>query len=178
MKRFSGILFLVISFGCSLFESETQYPDCIPKPVNLKDSFGCIDVFVYQFLDSASALTVEIDPDRIALTEQCQTFSLGNTDLGVSVNLEISRGDPDSVYFNYCNDFGLGNLGKPIIYTATSGDLTFSVSENNPELKSPDNPYYITIKIENLHLRNQASGDEIIIDEITFWNVAVGWAPG
>jgi len=178
MRLLPGILLLSLSLGCSLFESEAQYPDCISKPSNPKESRGCIDIFVYQFLDSSRALVAEIDPSKIALTKRCQTFQLGNPDLGISVRMEVSRGDPDSVYFNYCNDFGLSNLGTPIVYTATAGTFTFSVSEDNPikEWKT-NNVYYITIRIENLHLLDHASGAEVVINEIVFWNVAVGWSP-
>ena len=63
--------------------------------------------------------------------------------MGISVRLEVSRGDPDSVYFNYCNDFGPGNLGTPIVYTATDGNLTFSVSKDNP-IKNRERTTFIT----------------------------------
>ncbi len=95
------------------------------------------------------------------------------------VVLEISGNNPDSVYFNYCNDVGYLNMGTTTKYKAVSGKLSFSVSEDNP-IKEPiwETNYFVTVKIENLHLLNQAANEEITIDEAVFWNVRVGWLPG
>ncbi len=95
------------------------------------------------------------------------------------VVLEIAGNDPDSVYFNYCNDVAPLNMGTTTKYKAVSGTLSLSVSEDNP-IKEPiwESSYYVTISIENLHLINQSTNDEIKIDKAVFWNVHVGWLPG
>jgi hypothetical protein len=93
--------------------------------------------------------------------------------------LEVSPNHPDSVYFNFCNDVTYPNSGTTIKYKATSGKLSFSVSEDNP-IKQPiwKTLYYVTVRIIDLHLLNQETNEEIIIDEAVFWNVGVGWLPG
>ena len=70
-------------------------------------------------------------------------------------------------------------MGTTIKYYSTSGTLYFSVSEDNPiKETSLQNLYFVTVKIQNLHLKNQETNDEIIIDEVVFWDVQVGWLPG
>ena len=169
----------MLFLSCSEQETVFDYPDCISGSGDLAESYGCGNIFVYQFLESTSALTVSINSDIIDLTEECQTFTLGFDNPDISVKLEIAGENPDSIYFNYCNDVVLTNLGTTCIYVATSGKLTFSLSEDNP-IKKPiwDNYYFITIKITDLNILDSNSGDYIVFEEIIFWNVGVGWLPG
>ena len=102
-----------------------------------------------------------------------------DSDSNVSVVLEVAGNDPDSIYFNFCNDVAYPNRGVTKKYKAISGKLSFSVSEDNP-IKEPawQTLYYVTIRIDDLHLLNQENNNEIIINETVFWNVRVGWLPG
>ena len=113
------------------------------------------------------------------LTKKRQDIDLSDLNPNVSVVLEIAGNDPDSIYFNYCNDVGFHNMGTTTKYKAIKGKLSFSVSEDNP-IKDPiwKTNYCVTIRIENLHLLNEAANDEITIDEAVFWNVRVGWLAG
>jgi len=179
MKRIFTIALVIGFIGCSLNDWPPEYPDCIPEPDNPRESSGCGDVMVYQSLDPARALVVEFDVSKVLLTEICQTVDLATQAEGISARLELSRGAPDSVYFNYCNDFGVQNFGRPIVYHAAAGRLTYSASENDPVNTLPDDDAYrITIRIEDLRLVNPQSGDEIAIPQVVFWDVLVGWHPG
>jgi hypothetical protein len=113
------------------------------------------------------------------LTKKRQDIDLNSSTPNLSVVLEITGNNPDSIYFNFCNDVALPNMGTTTKYKAVSGRLSFSVSENNP-IKDPiwQTSYSVTIRIKNLHLLNQETSDEIIINEIVFWNVGVGLMPG
>lgn len=179
LRQTSVLSVFLLVLSCSEQETVFEYPDCISEPNNLTESFGCSNVFAYQFLDSTRVLTVRINSSNVDLTEECQTFTLSEDNTDISVTLEIAGDDPDSIYFNYCNDVGYPNFGTTTVYAAITGQLTFSVSEDDP-IKEPiwDNFYYIAIKIEDLHLFHQKSGAEIVINEIIFWNVGVGWLPG
>ncbi len=122
---------------------------------------------------------MSINGNEVNLTKKCQTIDLNSSNPYSSVVLEIARNDPDSIYFNYCNDVVYINMGVTKKYKATSGKLYFSVSEDNP-IKDPvwESSYFVTIKIVDLHLYNQEDDDEIVIDEIIFWDVGVGWIAG
>ena len=179
MKQLLILMIALVFISCEESEITYKYPDGISAPNKIVASAGCGNIFVYQFLDSLKALTVRIDGQKLALTQKRQTIELNGSNPNVSVVLEISGNNPDSVYFNYCNDVAFINMGTTTKYNATSGALSFSVSEDNP-IKDPSkqNLYFVTIKIQNLHLENQETNDEIIIDEVVFWDVQVGWLPG
>lgn len=179
MRYFLILVFAAIFISCEETETVYDYPDGIAKPDNVIESRGCGNIFVYQFLDSLKALTVRINSNEYSLTKKRQEIDINISNPNVSVVLEVSPNHPDSVYFNFCNDIAYPNYGTTIKYKAVSGKLSFTVSEDNP-IKEPawETFYYVTIKIENLHLVNQETNDEIIIDEIVFWNVGVGWLPG
>lgn len=179
MKHVWILVFAMIFVSCEESEIVYDYPDGISKPDKIVGSRGCGNIFVYQFLDSLKALTVWINGNEFSLSKKRQDIDLNASNPNLSVVLEISGNDPDSVYFNFCNDVAYINMGVTTIYKATSGKLSFSVSEDNP-IKEPiwETSYSVTIKIEDLHLYNQENSDEIIIDEIVFWDVRVGWLPG
>lgn len=181
MKYFLIFIFSIAFLSCNDSEKIVyEYPDGISKPDTLIESYGCGNIFVYQFLDSLKALTVWINAKEFSLTKKRQDIDLSASNSNLVVVLEIAGIDPDSVYFNFCNDITYPNEGITTKYKATSGKLSFSVSEDNlitePIWKIF---YYVTIRIKDLHLLNQGNNDEIIIrDEIVFWNVGVGWLPG
>ena len=179
MRYFLILIFAAIFISCEETETVYDYPDGIAKPDNVKESHGCGNIFVYQFLDSLKSLTVRINSNEYTLTKKRQDIDINISNPNVSVVLEVSPNHPDSVYFNFCNDVAYPNSGKTIKYKATSGKLSFSVSEDNP-IKEPiwQTFYYVTIRIENLHLLNPETNDEIILDEVVYWNVGVGWLPG
>jgi len=179
MKYTFIIIFTMMFMSCEDSEIVYEYPDGILKPDKIIESHGCSNIFVYQFLDSLEALTVYINSNHFSLTKKRQDIDLHDSDPSVSVVLELAGNDPDSIYFNFCNDYGLPNQGVTKKYKAISGRFSFSVSEDNP-IKEPawQTFYYVTISIKDLHLLNQENNDEIIINEAVFWNVRVGWLPG
>lgn len=179
MKYFFIMFFAITFVSCEESEIVYDYPDGISKPDNIVESSGCGNIFVYQFLDSLKALTVRVNSNEYSLTKKRQDIDINVSNPNISVVLEVSPNHPDSVYFNFCNDVAYPNSGTTIKYKAISGKLSFSVSEDNP-IKEPiwETFYYVTIRIENLHLLNQETNDEIIIDEVVYWNVGVGWMPG
>lgn len=179
MKYISLLIFAIIFISCDESEIVYEYPDGISKPDSLIESHGCGNIFVYQFLDSLRALTVRIDAKEIRLTVKRQDFDLSSSNSDLSVILEVAGNDPDSIYFNFCNDVGYLNRGGTKKYNATSGKLSFSVSEDNP-IKDPiwQTFYYVTVRLQDLHLLNRDTNEKIIIDKAVFWNVGVGWLPG
>ncbi len=179
MKYLVISIFAIVFVSCEESEIVYEYPDGISKPKHLVESHGCSNIFVHQFLDSSKALTVWINANEFVLTKKRQDIDLNSSTPNVSVVLEIAGNSPDSIYFNYCNDIAYPNKGTTTKYKAVSGILSFSVSEDNPK-RDPirETIYYVTIRIQNLHLLNQETNDEIVIPEIVFWNVAVGWWPG
>lgn len=169
----------MIFISCEDSEVEYEYPDGISKPNVIVESRGCGNIFIYQFLDSLKALTVWINTNEFNLTKKRQDVDINISNPKLSVVLEIAGDDPDSIYFNFCNDIAYPNKGTTTKYNAVSGKLSFSVSEDNP-IKEPiwESFYYVTVRIIDLHLLNQETNDEIIIEEAVFWNVFVGWMPG
>jgi hypothetical protein len=179
LKYFSIFVLAIILSHCEESEIIYEYPDGISRPAHITESRGCGNIFVYQFIDNLKALTVRINGDELGLTKKRQDFELNGSNPDLSVVLEIAGNDPDSIYFNFCNDVAYPNMGKTTKYNAVAGKLSYSVSEDNP-IKEPiwKTFYYVTIRIEDLHLLNPETSDEIVINDIVFWNVEVGWLPG
>ncbi len=177
--KYIPLLILISIISCTTGEFEFHYPDCIDRPSDVKVSHGCGNIFVYQFLDSLSAITLYIDESNIQLTKKCQTINLERQHDQVQVRLEKAGTSPDSIYFNYCNDVAYINQGNLKIFNGTKGRVTFSVSEDDP-IKNLiyDSRYKVTIVIHDLHLYDETGNLEMIINKIVFWDVSVGWLPG
>lgn len=170
---------IVILVSCSPTEVEFEYPDCINQPLEVINSDGCGNVFLYQFIDSTKSLVVSIDASKINFSKECQSVNLENGNDDVSVRLEIVGTSPDSIYFNYCNDIAFINQGNLEIYTGAKGIVSFTASEDNP-IKDPiwESNYRITVEIQDLHLYDKSGILKLVIDKIVFWDVNVGWMPG
>jgi len=164
---------LMFFISCSTNENESQYPDGIKQPSEVIESYGCGNVFVYQFLDDTTALVLSIDVSKVKLNQESQTINIENQQAKVSVRLEIAGSSADSIYFNYCNDIIFVNPGKIRTYNAKKGTITFSVSEDNPTTN-----YEITIEVLDLHMYDKFDNLKMIIDKSVFWDVGVGWFPG
>lgn len=173
------LVFIVLVMFISACEDKTTNPVCVLEPDNSAKSYGCGNIFIYQYLDNAKVLTIKIDAQNVSLTKKPQAINLDNNNPYIDVVLEVAGNDPDSIYFNFCNDILIRNKGTTLKYKAISGELTFSVSEDNP-IKEPvwESLYYVSVNIKNLHLYNEAKKKEILINEIVFSNVRVGWLPG
>ena len=178
MKQIS-LLIITTLISCSPTEVEFEYPDCIDRPSEIISSFGCGNVFLYQFLDNRKAVVVTIDATNIKLSKECQSISLENGNDHISVTLETAGTSLDSIYFNYCNDVVYINQGKLKIYKGTKGVVSFSVSEDNP-IKDPiwQSNYRITVEIHDLYFYDNSGILKMVIDKIVFWDVGVGWMPG
>jgi hypothetical protein len=176
MKKLLSLFLIIFISAC---EDKSTNPVYLLKTNETAESYGCGNIFVYQYLDDSKVLTVKIDGKNISLKKEPQTIILDNSNPYVNVILEIAGNDPDSIYFNFCNDVLMLNQGTTLKYKAISGELTFSVSEDNP-IKDPvwESLYYVTVNIKKLHLYNETKGNEIVINEIVFSNVRVGWLPG
>ena len=171
------LISLLIIFFSSCEEKITN-PDYTLEPDETAESFGCGNIFVYQYLNDSTVLTVKMAGKNLNLTKEPQSIDLDSPNSNVIVVLEIAGNDPDSIYFNFCNDVAV-NIGTTLKYEAISGELTFSVSEDNP-IKEPiwESSYSVTVKIKNLILYNKVKENKILINEIVFSNVRVGWLPG
>jgi hypothetical protein len=178
MKYILILLISVFFFSCDEQEKDFNYPDGIEKPNTIIESSGCGNIFVYQFIDSLKAFTVSINAKQLNLTKKCQTFDLSDSKPNILVQLEVAGNSPDSVYFNFCTDVALLNQGVTKKIKATSGQLLVSVSEDNPVDELNYNSYYVTIKIKDLRLLDLENNQEILFDDIVFWNVFVGLLPG
>ncbi|MFQ6614779.1 MAG: hypothetical protein ACE5D1_08045 [Fidelibacterota bacterium] len=117
------LVFSLVLFSCIGFGDAHDYPDCIRYPQNLNYSKGCGNVFVYQFLNSTRVITVQINPDCLKRSERCQSFSVEKDSLAIIVELEIAGNDPDSIYFDFCNDTATVITGKTSIYRASQGQI-------------------------------------------------------
>lgn len=175
------VLIFIVSFyfvSCSEQEIEHTYPDGVEKPLSITESSGCGNIFVYQFIDSFRVITVSINAKQLNLTKKCQTFNLSDLNPNILVQLSTAGNSPDSVYFNFCNDILYPNQGFTRKLNAISGQLLVSVSKDNPVNGSSNNPYYVTIRIKDLHFADIENNKEISLDDIVFWNLLVGYLAG
>lgn len=136
---------------------------------------GCGDFFVSQALDN-NHLNIFISvrgagKKNLDLTTTYKTFSLPNDDLMARISV-MDR----AVGYYYCDDVVLHEPQLVSMWNAVSGDLKIAVS--NVEDSIYQEPYYITVILENILFENAENGNQRFIPGLVIEDVFVGWFPG
>jgi hypothetical protein len=167
------ILVSIFLFGCSDNDGiGTQ----LPWELNFKGRvIGCGDFFVNQILDNDHLnITISVSgagKNILNLTSEYKTFSLPNDDLITRISvMDIAVGQ------YYCNDAIIQEPKLVSLWNAVSGDIKIAIF--NDENSINEDPYYITIVLENIFFENKDNGQQRFIPSLTFDNVLVGWYPG
>lgn len=131
-------------------------------------SGGCFNIFLFSFLNDSIALTLKIDPDRIDITDTCVVYKFPKD--GVEIAMEAKGADPDSVYFNYCNDVVM-SLGTTSVYQATSG--TMQIVSDRLHISDTSTSFRLSVLLSDIEF----SELDTVINRIKHYNFPQGWYP-
>jgi len=167
------ICFFVVIVTYLFLAKKTNLPLPIPtvsQKLNFKDiSGGCGKVFVYKITtDDSTGISVSADAKKLNLSAEGKTFEIGNTE---GLNVEILMGE--RIGRLYCNDVVYSDQQEPKKFIAKSGRVIISIADagKDPELSGN---YKTTVILNDVRFNDS----DIVIDELIFKDVRVGWYPG
>jgi len=151
---------------------ESKKVDCF-EGLSLDTSIGngCGDIFLFQVMEEG-ILTVQIDPEKIALDSNCKYFKIQD---GLKIEFEIypENAKIDERIQPYCSCFRSPGEPNRIHVEASNGVMIANTtSETGERIKQ------ISALLKELEFEHPESGKVIFIEEALFWNVAVGWRAG
>ncbi len=164
-----GLLFLALAM---LSCKKSNQNDCgTPNPdKNLK---GCNDFSVHKRISNDMIASVSIDRDKIAFTENFQSFE--NIVLETFAEVEITQNcEIQKVWSNLCND-AIDIPNCPITFwKLQSGKLEFKTEGEQCE----GNTYLATVNLYNATFIKDGSTETQTFEKIEFYHVAVGFGSG
>lgn len=156
---------------------EVQNKIPIPSFAYQDKSDGCENMIVFKTnKEKTEGISVKIDKGKLDLSNISKTFNIENTN-GLSVN--VFMGDnilnsPVSLSY-FCNDYVYA-FTTPITWEARKGQVTVNVSEIDEPFPGPDKIYTVTIKLNNVYFYNEKSKNPVILDQLIFKDVRVGYS--
>jgi hypothetical protein len=129
---------------------------------------GCLNIFLYSYLSDSVFLTLKINPEIVDITDTCLVYNFPKD--GLEVALEAKGSDPDSVYFNYCNDV-IMDLGTTTIYQATSG--TMRIVSDRAHISDTSRSFRLSVILKDIEFIQL----DTIINQIKYYNFPLGWYP-
>lgn len=129
---------------------------------------GCNNLFLYNIYNDSVYFTIEIDPLIIDISDTCRYYDI--TADGILASIQMKGDDPDSVYFNFCSDV-IMELGKPIIFSALSGEMT--IVSNREQVSDTSTNYRISVLLKDIMFE----GIDSSIHKIKYYNILQGWTP-
>jgi hypothetical protein len=169
----------------AIIDNEIEfYPDCFDSIVKDgdKQGGGCGNAFLFKTINEG-VITVSINLEDVFIGGKCRKIDLNK----VEINLEVYRNNKtyrDSTKIvDYCSCIRFSNAQSRINAKFLSVDKiiasakkkTREVNIYQVEKNSTD---YISVKLTNLEFLDPISNDTIVIDEVVFYNVKVGWSAG
>lgn len=149
----------------------------LPPLTFFAESRGCGNIRAYKFnRENTAALVVLADTAKLRLSAATQSFELDAPREGLAVYLDFYDYLPEGngfLYQFYCNDVGY-RYKPPKKWTARQGRVWIALSAFNREVQG----YKATIRLANVRLLDEQGRNEILIEELLFKEVFVGWLPG
>jgi len=147
-------------------------------PLNFQDeSHGCGNVVVFKFnREYTVTIIVWADTAKLRLAKVTKTFELREQPNGLAVYLDFYDYLPEGngiLNQYYCNDVSY-RYKPPKQWTARQGQVLVTLSAFNNEGRG----YKATIRLINVHLFDGNGLNEVVIDQLFFKEVFVGWLPG
>lgn len=147
----------------------------LPTRIVFKDqSGGCAHFSVYKYSqDGKTSISVSANKNQLGLSTKAKTFEIGKTD-GLEVKILLGK-----AAIGYCDDVMHPDRPKPRALVGNSGKATIVTSNINESVPEGDRVYAVTVTLHNVHFVDEAGNNSsIIIDELIFKDVSVGWFPG
>lgn len=156
--------------GASESEIQSEFETCIEDPNDGLVVGGCGNIFAFKFLNEEknTSITVEVDPGKVLVTNQCTDYQIPLE--GIEITLNKAKGHPDSLYFNYCNDIVFGNEALPHQFDCESGIMT--IVSKIDTVDEINNAERISIQLSSLTFL--VNDHDTIINSVTLHQVLQG----
>ena len=174
------IVGLAVVFG--YFFAAKKYPNIFsptpkaPASISFQETGrGCGNIFVYKVnKDDTAGISVSARKEKLNFSSTEKTFEIGKSD---SLNVEILAGD--KITRLYCNDAVDPNQPKSKKLIGKSGKATISISDIDESQPRWNRNYTATVILKDVHfVEENGNNSDVIIDELIFRDVRVGWLPG
>ena len=181
MKKTKTIFFvfiiLITVFGY-FFVSREIGSSAFKLPVSFsfqENSAGCGNIFVYKINnDDTVGISVSAGKEKLNLSTIEKTFEVAKTE---DLSIEILVGK--NIERLYCNDIFDPDQPKPKKLIGKSGLAIISISNDNKSKPDGSEEYKATVTLKNVHFFNDnGTESNIVIDELIFKDVTVGWYAG
>lgn len=136
---------------------------------------GCGNIFVYKINnDDTAGISVSARKEKLNFSIDEKTFEIGKTD---GLNVEILIGD--KIARLYCNDVVYPDQPKFKKLIGKSGKAILSISKIDESQPEWNRNYAATVILKDVRFAEE-NGDtsDIIINELIFKDIRVGWLPG
>ena len=139
------------------------------------ESGGCSNIFVYKTnKDNTTGISVSANKDKLKLSTAQKTFNTEGID-GLEVKLLMGQ----NIKSLYCNDVVDPNQPKFKKLIGKSGKATISISDVDESQPVWNRNYTATVILKDVHfVEENGNNSDVIIDELIFRDVRVGWLPG
>lgn len=176
--------FLDTYFPTRFSEMDTAYVWARPQthavpPLTFQDmGRGCINMLLYKInIQCTAALVVRADTAKLHLSpDENKEFDLSQNPDGLTVYVDFYDYLPEgnqSIGGHYCNDV-VSDHQPPKKWFARQGLVQIKITQPAQD----SGGYGATVWLRNIHFIDENGGNEIILDELVFENVHVGWLPG
>ncbi len=148
----------------------------VPASITFQEAGGgCSNIFVYKInKDDTTGISVFARQEKLNLSTTEKTFEIGKTD-GLSVEILIG----DKIKMLYCNDVVDPNQPKSKKLIGKTGKAIVSISKVDESQPVWNRNYTATVILKDVRFVEENGNDsDIIIDELIFKDVRVGWLPG
>jgi len=158
--------------------SASSYKTSIPTLIYQK-SGGCGNIVVYKINESETeGISVEADKDKVNLSTKPKTFDIATT-AGLVVQIFLGENLRESMKAtSFCNDFVSPIVPEPAVWTAKTGRATINISKSNDSAPVWERGYTATVKLKNVRFYDESGVNSVVLDELIFENISVGWLPG
>lgn len=158
--------------------SQTPTPKIATQSISnifQSENGGCSNIFVYKTnKDNTTGISVSANKDKLKLSTAQKTFNIGGVD-GLEVELLMGQ----NIKSLYCNDAMDPNQPKSKKLIGKSGKATISISDIDESQPVWNRNYTATVILKDVHfVEENVNNSDIIIDELIFKDVRVGWLPG
>jgi len=176
-----AIVGLVVVLGYFLVARKTNiFSPILKMPVSIsfqETGEGCGDVFVYKInKDDTAGISVGANKDVLNLSTTAKTFEIEETNIS-DLRIELRMGE--NVGFMYCNDAIDPNQPEYKTLLGKTGEVTISISDIDESQQEGNRNYTATVILKDIHfVEKNGNNSDIIIDELIFRDIRVGWWPG
>ena len=173
------IVILIVVLGYFFVARKTNVFSPTPKvPPSItfqETGGGCGNIFVYKInKDDTAGISVSARKEKLNFSTTEKTFEIGKTD---GLDVEIIVGD--KIARLYCNDVLYPDQPKSKKLIGKSGKAIISISSIDKSQPEWNKNYTATVILKNVRFTEEnGNNSDIIVDELIFKDIRVGWLLG